>query len=227
MRRSLLTCINMHVQAAPGKPWAYAGYKVTVYSNNEEMLNDLMWWDTVPKVWLGSETLHPRINPSQGGLGLSLSSFILSVIFAKQCTDFRTRNGIHQLLLHVRNRGLVLLHALDRSAALEWGASGTGACSAVEASVAACHARNATAGSHSCCKSLDRQQDGNLAWCTCSCRRGQPCARRKGQHGPLCPHITGSYNVTAGQAPTCALAPSNGARGTLRASRRAFVLRRR
>ena len=41
---------NVYVQAAPGKPWAYAGYKVTVYSNNEEMLNDLMWWDTVPKV---------------------------------------------------------------------------------------------------------------------------------------------------------------------------------
>ncbi|KAK9831956.1 hypothetical protein WJX81_002916 [Elliptochloris bilobata] len=35
--------------AAPGKPWAYTGYKLTVYSNTEEMLNDLMWWDTVPK----------------------------------------------------------------------------------------------------------------------------------------------------------------------------------
>jgi len=36
-------------QAAPGQPWAYAGYKLTVYSNLEEKLNDLMWWDTVPK----------------------------------------------------------------------------------------------------------------------------------------------------------------------------------
>jgi hypothetical protein len=36
-------------QAAPGQPWAYAGYKLTVYSNLEEKLNDLLWWDTVPK----------------------------------------------------------------------------------------------------------------------------------------------------------------------------------
>ena len=50
---------DMYVQAAPGKPWAYAGYKVTVYSNNEEMLNDLMWWDTVPKVRLQSQALNP------------------------------------------------------------------------------------------------------------------------------------------------------------------------
>ncbi len=40
----------MHAQATPGQPWAYAGYKLTVYSNTEETLNDLMWWDTVPKV---------------------------------------------------------------------------------------------------------------------------------------------------------------------------------
>lgn len=36
-------------QAAPGQPWAYAGYKLTVYSNLEEKLNDLLWWDVVPK----------------------------------------------------------------------------------------------------------------------------------------------------------------------------------
>ena len=51
-RRLLSVTGKAHMQAAPGKPWAYAGYKVTVYSNNEEMLNDLMWWDTVPKVGL-------------------------------------------------------------------------------------------------------------------------------------------------------------------------------
>ena len=54
----------LYTQAAPGKPWAYAGYKVTVYSNNEEMLNDLLWWDSVPKVRLRcGPVLLPSVQP--------------------------------------------------------------------------------------------------------------------------------------------------------------------